>query len=263
MSLSSYVYQKQKAESNERSIAIVSQSFLSWEVKSLRLLLFGGTILLLIVLVFVFRGRLVATLVNWRLLPKYFSDPSFNYEAFQNLKLENKSLQAELDSIQPKNSTAAGRYSYIVAQVYSRYPFNNLGTVIIDKGSLDGLSVNQPVLAANDIILGEIKKVSRTQSEVETVFDPSWRESVKIGVNGGEALLVGGLNPHLELIAKNATVNIGDSVTNLSPDFPLGYLLGSVKDAARDQMGNWQNAAIVLPYGLDALNQIFVVSNFP
>ncbi|KKW11838.1 MAG: hypothetical protein UY51_C0005G0079 [Candidatus Jorgensenbacteria bacterium GW2011_GWB1_49_9] len=228
-------------------------SFRSW--------ILGGLILTGCVLLLIFRSEITGFLADLKVLPAYFSDPSFNYQAFQELKLENQSLEARLDGAMKTGSISPDRYRYFSARVYSRYPFNDRSLVIIDAGAAEGLKAGLPVLAAKGVIFGKITKVTRTQSEVQTIFDPAWRESVRVG--GAEALLTGGTSPELTLIPKEAVLAAGDKVTNLSADFPIGFLVGELGLVQNEETATWLTAALDPPYDLSGLDRVIVVVDFP
>ncbi len=149
------------------------------------------------------------------------------------------------------------------ARVFSDYPWSNRASLIIALGSADGIKENFPVLAADGVLLGKIKSVKRTQSEVLTIFDPAWRSSVAIGDSRTNALLKGGVAPHLELIPQDAKIIAGDGVLNLSSDLPINYRFGEITELKKSPKDVWFSAEIKVPYKLENLEKVIVLKNFP
>ena len=52
-------------------------------------------------------------------------------------------------------------------------------------------------------------------------------------------------------------------ILNTSPEFPLGLLLGEVRNVAPASDDVWLTAKINTLYNLDDLSEVLVVTNFP
>lgn len=181
-------------------------------------------------------------------------------EALTNLRLENQGLRQEIDDL--KNKLDLKSQPYLTAQVYSRYPFNNNQTLIIDIGSRDGVKVGWPVLAAENYLLGKIIKVKADVSEVRTIFSPDWKSEVKIGQGNIEAVLVGGRQPILDLIPADAKINSGDEIISASPDLPFGLFAGKVSEIILQSATSLQQAKLTTDYDPNKLVKVFIVSGY-
>ncbi len=185
---------------------------------------------------------------------------AYNFRAFNNLKLENESLKSELLK---KNSGSAVTDRYLEAQVYSHYPFNDRNALIIDRGSLDGVKVGMPVLAARGVLLGRVTNVKDRVSEDRKSIDPAWKSSVVVGEHKIKAVLQGANNPRLELIPKDAVIKEGDMITNIAPEYPIALRVGSIGSARLDEKKVWQIADVDVAFGIEDIDTVLVVTNFP
>ncbi len=187
-------------------------------------------------------------------------------QALTELRLENQGLEQEVKDL--KNKLNFASQPYLSAQVYSRYPFNNNQTLIIDVGSKDGVKVGWPVLAAEHYLLGKISRVKATTSEVMTIFSPDWKSGVRIGqaglpVQAGiEAVLIGGRPPRLDLIPADAKINLDDEVLNASPNLPLNLLVGRISEINSQPTASLQQAKIRTDYDPNQLNRVFIITDY-
>jgi len=193
----------------------------------------------------------------------HFFDSAYSYQAFNDLTLEKASLERELTTIKNASQTEGKENNLIYAEVYSRYPFNDKSSLIINKGSADGIAVGMPVLAAPYILLGKVKAVKTTQSEVETIFSPDWKTSAFVGATRVKAIVQGSTPPRLELVPKDAVLVEGDAATNSAPEFPLGLLVGTVTTLHDDEKKVWLTSDIETPYRIEDLRSVLVLTHFP
>jgi len=233
-------------------------------MKSFRILILGIAFAAVVLVVFLSRAPLAHFFQNIRIMAFGAADPEFSYESYENLKMQKDVLAQNYAIGEDLNQvSSAGRYRSEAADVFSDYPFNNYASLTLDRGSEDGIKVGMPVLASDGVLLGEIKSVSRTQSEAETIFDPNWRSAAAFGPDRVKALLVGGPAPYLDLIPKDATTTPGDPVFNLAKDFPLDLNLGKVLDFEPGGNGIWSKAKVEPPVRFENLEKVMVILNFP
>jgi cell shape-determining protein MreC len=173
------------------------------------------------------------------------------------LALENQRLRAGCAA----SATLHAAAGVIEAAVHSRYPFNDRHRITIARGSVDGVSVGMPVLAAPGVLLGVVVETHRRQSEAQTIFDPSWNSSVMVGEV--KAVLRGGSLPWLDLIPESERISEGDSVRNIDPAFPYGVFLGEVGVITRDSQNSWQRAALRVGFKSEDLTRVLLMVEFP
>lgn len=215
---------------------------------------------IVVFLTLVFWGRGIVVFLRGVFIPK--SDFTELTAELQAARIENQRLQAEVGANGVFEETSS-LFHYKRAEVYSRYPFNEHSSVIINAGSADGIAAGMPVFLDGGILVGRVARVMRTESELLTVFDPSWKTSVTIGEDGVKALLVGGSPPRLELISKNASVGEGDLVSNVSPDFPLHAACGTLSAVQTNDHALWIEGNLTVPYALEDATSVLVLVNFP
>ncbi|MDO8556933.1 MAG: rod shape-determining protein MreC [Candidatus Jorgensenbacteria bacterium] len=172
-------------------------------------------------------------------------------------------LAAELLALKAQRADAIRTRHYIEARLYSRYPFNDQGVIVVAAGSDDGVRLDMPVLAREGVLFGRISAVRRTQSEVETIFDPAWRSSVYIGEKNTKAVLRGGKTPVIEFVPKEAAIQKGEIITNSSPNFPLGASAGTILLVHAVDRDLWQSADIDPGYTLNDVQSALIVTDFP
>ena len=233
-------------------------------MKSVRIVLGLFLALGIIVALLVFNRGIGDAFRAVRIIVESVGDRSFSYDAFQALTAENERLTTEVDSLRQTSSTVPlHEFKYRQALAYSRYPLNDRERFMIDLGSEDGLMVGAPVFVPGGVLVGRVNTVQRTRAEVLTIFDPEWRSSVLVGTSSVKAALTGGNPPKLGLIPQDVPVAPGDAVTNVSPDFPMGAVIGTVKSVERDVNDVWRTATIDVPYREDVLGKVLMPLNFP
>lgn len=174
----------------------------------------------------------------------------------QQLILENESLKAQIKELGIMNNEL--RDSYLVAKIYSTYPFNDKHIFTIAAGVNQNLFESMPVLAAKNIFLGKIIKVFDDYSEVKSIFSPDWQMSVKIGEKGVDGLLVGGLNPKVTMVVSDKEISVGEGVYSTGKEFPYGLKVGKVRSVQVGTSSFFQEALIDLPYDFNNLREVWI-----
>jgi rod shape-determining protein MreC len=131
----------------------------------------------------------------------------------------------------------ASPFRMTAARVVKRVSSTWWNTLIIDKGSLDGLSTDSPVISAAGLI-GKTGKMAPHMAEVILLTDEMCRVSAKVegsleqGIISGERAGLE-LRPDLRLrfLSKNALIAPGANVVSTGEGgvFPAGLLIGRVK----------------------------------
>ncbi len=184
----------------------------------------------------------------------------FNYQECQSLARENELLKFELSKYagDSENETGGSR----IAEVFSRYPFNNKERLIVNLGGRAGIETGFPVLSPDGYLLGVVSAVRNNQSEVQTIFDPEWKSSVASGGASTKAVMKGGQIPELELIPKESEIKEGDYIFNISPDFPYGKLIGKVRSVDENPEKTWYTASVEIPYDIDEITEVVILTGF-
>ena len=168
------------------------------------------------------------------------------------LERENADLKAQLliESLNPGD----------LVRVYSSYPFNNRSEIAIAAGSNRGVSEGNVVTYGENILVGRVKTVASEVSIVTTIFDPGFETAVRIGENGADALLKGGNELTLTLIAPAAVLEEGATVYTAGSDFPYGLTLGKLQNIEREEDGIYKKVCVEPAFEIKALKDVLLRS---
>ncbi len=151
-----------------------------------------------------------------------------------------------------------------LAKVVLRDPSNWWRTVQIDKGRLDGLSNDLPVLTMNGLV-GRISAVSPATATVILIGDPDCKVAAKI-IETGDTGVIGTTDPldnslvALGFLSKNAKLTAGQTVTTsgLGGIFPAGIPIGTIADSRLVENGLFIEARVQLKADLGSLDEVWV-----
>ena len=122
-------------------------------------------------------------------------------------------------------------HSSVAARVIGRNPSNWDATMVIDKGSNDGIKLGMPVVSDQGVV-GKIGEVSGGKSKVVLLTDPQFSVAALIQAPRESGLVTGTLQGVLRMryVNENAKVAQGDKVitSKLSTSFPEGLLIGEI-----------------------------------
>ena len=143
------------------------------------------------------------------------------------------------------------------------------GSFIIDKGSDDDISLNDPVITADGLV-GVVVKVSKTYSRVQTILSPD----VPVGaycirtkdpgvVEGNIKFAEDGLCK-MQYIDRNSDIKKGDIIVTSGNSglFPVDRMIGTVQDVAVEDSGLSLYATIDPIVDINAVTNVFVITSF-
>lgn len=176
-----------------------------------------------------------------------------------SLTAENESLAAQLAVLQgiaaQLPSVPAGDLRAIV---YSRYPMNFRNEMLVGAGEREGVTAGDAVLFQG-IFIGSIEKTFSDTALVKTVFDSTFKMSVRVGSAGYDALFVGGVAPRATSIAKFATVYPGDIVYTAAEGMPYGLPIAIVQSTSTSSDNLFQEAPLGFAYDVNAIQTVAIV----
>jgi rod shape-determining protein MreC len=134
----------------------------------------------------------------------------------------------------------------VTARVIGRSPSAWYSVVKIDKGTSDGIRVDQPVIASGGLA-GRISRVTGGTAEVKLITDPSSGVSAQVMPNGAHGTVTAEVgntgNLVLDFLEKGRRVTDGTTVvtsgstsSRLESLFPRGILIGEVTDVDSDEI---------------------------
>ena len=228
-------------------------------MNSLRSIVIVFVLVVCALLLIIYRSSIGTFFERLHLAGRGVTDTSFSYETFLALKRDQVFVSSTNTLVTETNVPK----SRLRASIYSRYPFTDRGLVVIARGARDGITVGMPVLSAEGALIGIVRTVRQQQSEVQTIFDPEWRNSVAIGSRRVKAVIRGGNTPQLELIPKDEIIDTASAVVNISPELPFNLPIGTVEQVVFSSDDAWQTAKLT-PYIIsNEVLEVFVETDFP
>lgn len=159
------------------------------------------------------------------------------------LAAENQRLKDILDF---KNAAV---YSTIPAEVIGRDPSNWSNSLIIDKGTTQGIKQNKAVISMKGLV-GRVLEIGRYSAKILLITDPNSKVSAVIQRNRQGGMLVGRPDGKCKMIyiALDSDIVKGDKVitAGFGSVFPRGILIGEVEDIGKEP-GRLYKYAIVRP----------------
>jgi rod shape-determining protein MreC len=129
------------------------------------------------------------------------------------------------------------RYGPVPARVYQRSPSTWFQTILINKGSSDGIKVDQPVIGPAGLV-GRVKAVSDGNAQVMLLTDDDFRVSAKVATSqepGTIGPVPGAGDLRLDLVPKpedvrkgQLVITAGTTTAALPSPYPAGIPIGEV-----------------------------------
>ena len=159
------------------------------------------------------------------------------------LEEENQELRAQLDFLQARS------YRSIGADVIGKSTDPNRQTRWINRGALDGVALDQPVVAHAGILVGKIIQVEEPAAVVQLLTDHQSRVAATVAnrdqslgiIEGGY-----GISMRMNLIPQNETVTVGEAVvtSGLESRIPRGLVIGTIEAVEKEAYQPFQRASI-------------------
>lgn len=160
-------------------------------------------------------------------------------------------------------------YGFCPASIITRNTADVYDSFTLDKGSSDGISVNDPVIYGNNIV-GLVKEVGATTCVVKTILDPTLNISVyeiKSRENGYSnttaALSYDGMCK-MSGLSKETAVSPGGIVctSGLGGIFPRDLTVGTIT-AIKDEATDVSVYGLIEPaVNIRTLNDVFIITSF-
>ena len=184
---------------------------------------------------------------------------------YDRIKAENEAYKA-LANIQKKNSNA----TYVSGFVIGRDSLDEFGGFTLDKGTADGVAVNNAVISDRGYLLGMVVEADPTSCKVMTILHPSFNAAGVVSrtrengiLNGNTTYAPDGLCT-LTNLERSTETRAGDQVitTGLGGVFPPDLLVGTVQDVVPEASGK-SSIAVVRP-GADprTAKHVFIITAY-
>ncbi len=210
----------------------------------------------------------------------YFKDIWEDYTALWDVREENKRLWYELKETKALNNEYREAVATnvrlrkllefketlpsptLTAEIIGKDPSLWFRTVIINRGSSDGVEKGMPVVTVEGIV-GQILDTSPHYSKVLLANDPNSAIDVLLQKTRVRGIVKGkGANSYqLHYVLKNSDVKKGERVvtSELSGVFPKGLLVGTVSMVQKDRRGMFQQIEVEPSVDFSQLETLLIV----
>lgn len=162
--------------------------------------------------------------------------------------------------------TTTARNQIVVAADVVNFDLNSqLRTIVINKGTRDGIAVGMPVVTQQGLV-GRVLNVSANAARVLLITDPSSAVSGRLQTTRAEGSVVGQLTSNLRMtfIPLDEQVQVGDLVvtSGLGGKFPPNIVVGQVVSSLKQEFELFQSAEVRSLINFDTLEIVLVVTSF-
>ncbi len=211
---------------------------------------------------------------------EFFKNTFRNLYELRSLKTENDALKEEVESLKHQNRQLIqmalennrlrslldfkdnnSLFEYVGASVTGRDPGNWYDVYTINKGSKDGVGINDAVIVNYGHLVGKVIEVGANYSKVLAIIDE--RSSVSIIVNRTRDMGIVSGSPGSDVIAimeLEADIVKGDDIiTSEYSTLPKGLYIGKVKSVEKQER-KLQKVVVIEPsVDFKRLEEVFVV----
>lgn len=204
----------------------------------------------------------------------------FNYVFLINLKNENAALKETIETLTRENielkealiaNTRLRKLLHfkekfktpmMPAEVIAYDPSMWFKTVLIDKGSKDGVAKNMAVVTSGGIV-GRIMEVSRSTSKLLLITDHRSAVDAIVQRTRAKGILVGKVDDRclLKYVFRADDVKVRDRIisSGLGGIFPKGLPLGHISRVSKNVCGMFQNVEVAPSVAFTKLEEVFIV----
>lgn len=180
---------------------------------------------------------------------------------FELMQKENEQLRKQLRFLQETPYQYVGA---VVSRVVAKDidPVSN--TVVIDRGTQSGVSVGDPVIVGEGILVGKIARVEESMSVVRLINDNQSKVAATVvSKEKSIGLIEGGfgISVRLNFIPQHEVVQVGDRVvtSGLEDGIPRGLLIGIVESVEKEAYQPFQKAVISPSVNLERIQDVSVI----
>lgn len=175
----------------------------------------------------------------------------------KELKKENEFLRKALDIGLEKE------FKLAIAQIIGKDISQDF--ILINKGEIDGILENFPVITEEKALCGKISQVYRNFSKVEllTNKESSFDAQISGKEISGIAKGKGNFKITLELIPQEKDLKEGDILVTraLGGFYPSGLLIGKISKVEKSDIEPFQKAEVLPFFDLRKAEKIFIITN--
>ena len=184
---------------------------------------------------------------------------------YDRIKAENEAYKA-LAKIQTTNA----EMTYVSAFVIGRDPLDEFWGFTIDKGTADGVAVNNAIISDKGYLLGMVVEVDTTSCKVMTILHPSFNAAGVVSRTRENGIITGSADYAsdglcaLTNLERSTETQMGDQIitTGLGGVFPPDLLVGTVQEVVPEVSGK-SSVAVIKP-GADprTAKHVFIITDY-
>jgi len=174
----------------------------------------------------------------------------------EEARLENERLQKIVGFIEASKLDALG------ARVIGRPPSAWEGSLLIDRGSADGVKTGMPVLAPEGL-LGQTVEVTEHSAKVRLITDQRSGVAALIQATRAEGVVRGSIEGLLsmEYVSRTSTVTVGDIVitSGMGGIYPKGLMIGEVETMELDDNDLYPSISVRPTAQFEGIEEVVVL----
>lgn len=183
---------------------------------------------------------------------------------YENYKHENESLKEQL-GIQEENP----QWETMTASVIGRDPSDQFYSFTIDKGTLDGVSYQDPVITADGLV-GIVSEVGPVFAKVTTILDVRLNVACQdvrtqdIATISGDIEMAQQGKCKMSLIPRESGIAKGDIVQTAGTSglYPQGIVVGRVSDVGFEPQGTMMYAVVEPANDIKSIKDVVIITSF-
>lgn len=177
---------------------------------------------------------------------------------------ENNRLKKLLD-LRDKETDMETVAANVISRDYEKW----FKGITVNKGSLSGIEIGDPVMTT-DGILGVVDSVGPNWAKVKTIYDSKSAVGAKftrtgdIGVVEGSQEFADQERCRVQYISGAAPVVVGDILvtSGLGEIYPSGLMIGKIDEIKTDAMGNIEYVAVKPAVDFGSVYEVLVITDF-
>lgn len=183
---------------------------------------------------------------------------------YENYKHENESLKEQL-GIQEENQ----QWETMTASVIGRDPSDQFYSFTIDKGTLDGVSYQDPVITADGLV-GIVSEVGPVFAKVTTILDVRLNVACQdvrtqdVATISGDIEMAQQGKCKMSLIPRESGIAKGDIVQTAGTSglYPQGIVVGRVSDVGFEPQGTMMYAVVEPANDIKSIKDVVIITSF-
>ncbi|MAF13323.1 MAG: rod shape-determining protein MreC [Parcubacteria group bacterium] len=187
-----------------------------------------------------------------------------------DLKVENSQLKIKIsDSVELsalQDYLASSGLEGVTAKIIGKNPEPSHQSIILNRGSSSGVTVDSPLITANGIMVGKVSNVKRNSSEAILVNDSDSRIAALVqNETNSKGIVIGehGLSLKMELLPQEDEVKAGDVIitSGLEQTIPQGLVIGEVNQVITEPNSLFKTARVKSLIKIDNLTQVIILTS--